>query len=131
MFDIGFGSAGDDDFEPRSMCSCVRQNIQEGWATPFITTFIECVNDEDERMLWLTREVANEVKEESALHRLWTQVWIVAKTICYDGSKRGEDSRKFVDEGRKNISVLAQIRVVSPAEKCSSKLLSIMKARTN
>src|SRR5258706_13721896 len=105
------------------MCGCVDQNFQESWTTPIISTFIECVNDEDEIMICLAREVTNKVKEESNLHRLWTQVWIVTKTIYYDGSKGGEDSGEFVDEGRKNISVLAQIRVFPPTEECSSKLL--------
>ena len=79
------------------MCGRVRQNIQEGWATPIIATFIKCVNDEDEGMFWLAREVAEKVKEERALHRLRTEVWIVAKAIYYDGSKWGEDSGEFVD----------------------------------
>src|SRR5258706_15411312 len=125
---IGFGSACDDYFEPRSMYGRVGQNLQEGWATLIISTFIECVNDEDQSMFWLAREVANKAKEETAFHRLWAEVWIVTKTIYHDGSKGGKHPGEFIDEGWKDISVLAQIRVIPPAEERSSKLLLIMKA---
>ena len=47
--------------------------------------------------------------------------------ICYEASKGGEYSSQFADQGRKDILVLAQIRVVPSAEKRSSKLLSIVK----
>ena len=113
------------------MCSRIGQNFQEGWSTPIIATFIKRINDEDESMVWFAREIADKVKEESAFHRLRTQVWVVAKAIHYAGSKGGEDSGEFVDEGRKDISVLAQIRVVPPAEEGSSKPLLIMKACTD
>jgi hypothetical protein len=59
------------------------------------------------------------------------QVWVVAKTVCHNASKRGEDSGEFVDESRKDISGLAQIRVIPPAEKGSSKVLSLVKAFTD
>src|SRR5258706_8487535 len=113
------------------MCGRAGQNFQEGWTAPIISTFIECVNDEDESMFGFAREVTNKFKEESALHRPRTQVWVVTKTIYHDGSKGGEDSGEFVYEGRKDISVLAQIRVVPPAEERSSKLLLTMKACTD
>ena len=129
--DIGVGSARDDDFEPWSICSGINQNLQEGWATLMVATFIECVNGEDERMCWLAREAADAVKQERTLHRLRAEVWIATKAICDDLSKRGEASSQFGDQGRKDISVLAQIRVVPSAEKCSSKLPSIMKACTD
>ena len=66
--DIGFGSTRDDDFEPWSICGRISQNLQEGWATPMVATFIECVNGEDERMCWLAREAADAVKQERTLH---------------------------------------------------------------
>jgi len=129
--DIDFGSTGNDDLEPLGMFGCFDQDLQEDRATLIVATFIESVNDKDESVFWLARKVAKEVKKESALHRPRTQVWIVAKTVCYDGSKRGEDSGEFVDQGRKYISGLAQIRVVLLAEKGSSKLPSIVNACTD
>src|SRR5258706_6229271 len=93
----------------------IDQDLQEDWATLIVATFIESINDKDESMFWLARKVANEVKEERAFHRLRTQVWIIAKAICYNGSKRGENSGQFVDQGRKDIPRFAQIRVVSSA----------------
>jgi hypothetical protein len=98
---------------------------------PSAATFVECVNDKDERYVWVARKGTDEVKEERVFHRLWCQVWVVTKTFRYNGSKRGEDSGEFVDESRKDISGLAQIRVISPAEKCSSKLPPIVKACTD
>ena len=131
ILDIDFGSTGDDDFEPRGMYGRIDQDLQENWATLIVATFIESVNDKYERMFWLPRKVANEVEKKRAFHRLRTQVWIIAKTICYNGSKRGEDSGQFVDQCWKDISGPAQIRVVPSAEKCSSKLLSIMNTCTD
>ena len=46
----------------------------------------------------------------------------------YNASKRGEDYSQFVDESRKDISGLIQVWVISPAEKRSSKLLSIVES---
>ena len=66
--DIGFGSTRDDDFEPRSICSHIIQNLQEGWAALVVTTFIECVNGKDESMCWLTREATDAFKQERAFH---------------------------------------------------------------
>ena len=66
--DIGFGSTRDDDFEPRGICGGINQNLQEGWATLMVAAFIECVNGKDESMCWLTREAADAVEQERALH---------------------------------------------------------------
>ena len=128
--DIGFGSTRDDHFEPRSICGRISQNPQECWATLMVATFIECVDGKDESMCWLAREATDAVKQERALHGLWSEVWIVTKAICYERSKRGEDSSQFSDQGRKDILVLAQIWIVPPAEKRSCKLLSIVEACT-
>ena len=48
--DIGFGSAGDDDLQPRSLCSGIGQGLQETWATLSTATLVKCVNDKDERV---------------------------------------------------------------------------------
>ena len=45
--------------------------------------------------------------------------------------ERGQDSGEFVDEGRKDIPGLAQIRVIPLAEKGSCRLLLIVKACTD
>ena len=66
--DIGFGSTRDDDFEPWSICGGISQNLQEGWATPMIAAFIECVNGKDESMGRLAREVADAIEQERAFH---------------------------------------------------------------
>ena len=93
-----------------------------------ITALIKCVNDKDESVLRVARKGADEIKEERAFHRLWSKVRVVAKVVCYNGSKRGEEYGEFVDEGREDVYGLAQIRVVPPAEKCSSKVVSLVKA---
>ena len=74
---------------------------------------------------------ADEIKEEGAFHRLWSEVWVVVKAFCYDGSKGGEDRGKFVDESREDVDGLAQNRVIPPAEKGSSKVLLLVKACTD
>src|SRR5260370_29249983 len=119
-FDVDFGPARDDDFEPRSVCSRIGQNLQEDWTVMNVTAFIECVNDNDESVLWVAREGADEIKEERILHRLWCQVWVVAQPVSHNGSKKGEASCEFVDETRKDISELARICVIPPAEQGSS-----------
>ena len=48
--------------------------------------------------------------------------------FCYNGSKRGEEYGKFVDESGKNVHGLAQTQVVPPAEKRSSKVVLLVKA---
>jgi len=129
--DISFGSTGDDNFEPWSKCDCVAQDFQEYWTAPVIATFVECINDKDESMLWVARKVVDEVKEERVLHRLGCQIWVGAKTVCDNAPKRGEDSGECVDESRKDILGIVQIRVVPPAEKGSSEEHSLMKAFTD
>ena len=96
-----------------------------------VTTLVECVNYKDESVLWVVRKRADEIKKERTFHRLWGQVWVVTKVPCYNGSKRREDYGKFVDESRKDILGLAQIRVVPPAEKGSSKIVSRVKVCTD
>ena len=127
FLDIDFGSAGDDNLEPRSLCSCICQIPQEIWATSRIATLIKCVNNKNESVLRVARKGADEIKEERAFHRLRSKVWVVAKVFCYNGSKRGEQYGEFVDESRKEVSGLAQIRVVPPAEEGSSKVVSHVK----
>jgi len=55
-------------------------------------------------------------------------MWVITKMFCYNGSKRRENYGEFVDESRKNISRLIQIWVISPAEKSSGEVLSIVKS---
>ena len=131
MLDIDFGSAGDDNLEPWGLCGCIGQDLQDTWATSGITTLVKCVNDKDESVLRVARKGEDETKEERAFHRLRSKVWVFAKVFCYNGSKRGEEYGEFIDESRKDASGLAQIRVVPPAEKGSSKVLSLMKACTD
>src|SRR5258706_1866015 len=131
MLDIDFGSARDDDLQPRSLCGCIGQDLQETCATLSIATLVKCVNDKDESVLWLARKGADEIKEERAFHRLRSEVWVVVKVFCYNSSKGGKEYGEFVDEGRKDVYGLAQIRVVPPAEKGSSKVLLLVKACTD
>ena len=128
MLDIDFGSAGDDNLQPRSLCGCIGQDLQETWATPSVATLVECVNDKDKSVLWVARKGADEINEERAFHRLWSKIWVVAKVFCYNGSKRGEEYGEFVDESGEDVYGLAQIRVVPPAEKRSSEVVSLVKA---
>src|SRR5258706_2992674 len=65
MLDIDFGSACDDDLQPRSLCSCIGQDLQETWATFSIATLIKCVNDKDESFPgWRGREQMKSRKRE-------------------------------------------------------------------
>src|SRR5258708_7914938 len=89
--DIDFGSTGDDNFEPRCMCSRIGQNLQDGSASPSVTTLVKCINDKDKSIFRVARKGADEIKEERPLHRPWCQIWIMAKTVCHNASKRGED----------------------------------------
>src|SRR5258706_6371587 len=129
--DINFGSAGDDDLQPRSLCGCIGQDLQETWASFSIATLVKCVNNKDESVLRVARKGADQIKEERAFHRLWSEVRVVVKVSCYNGSKRGKDHGEFVDESRKDVDGFAQIRVVPPAEKGSSKVLLLVKACTD
>ena len=131
MLDVDLGSAGDDNLQPRSLCGGVGQNLQETWATSRVTTLIKCVDDKGESVLWVKRKGADEIKEKRAFHRLWSKVWVVAKVFCHDGSKRREEYREFVDESWKDVHWLAQIGVVPPTEKCTSKVVSLVKACTD
>jgi len=54
-------------------------------------------------------------------------ITVLSKTVYHHASKGGEDSSECIDECRNDIRELAQMRVIPPAEKRSSKLLSIVK----
>src|SRR5882757_5171637 len=131
MLDLEFGSAGDDDLQPRSLCGGIGQDLQETWATLSIATLVKCVNDKDERVFRVVRKGADEVKEKRALHRLRSKVWVVAQVFCYSGSERWEDHGEFVDESRKDISELLQNWVVPPAENGTSKVVLLVKVCTD
>src|SRR5258706_4634889 len=131
MLDIDFGSAGDDRLEPLCLRGCIHRARQNTRATASVATVVKCVDDRDESVLQVGRKGADEFKKESAFHRLRSQIWVVAKAFCYNCSKRGEDYGQFVDESWKDIHGLAQIRVVPPAEKRSSKMVSLVKACTD
>ena len=96
-----------------------------------IATLVKCVNDKGESVLRLTRKGADVFEEERAIHRLRSEVWVVVKVFGYNRSKGGKEYGEFVDESRKDVYRLAQIRVVPPAEKGSSKVLSLVKACTD
>lgn len=49
----------------------------------------------------------------------------------HNPSKRGEDYSKFVDECGEDVSRLAQIRAILPAEKGPSKVLLVVEPFTN
>ena len=129
--DIDFGSAGDDNLEPRSLCSGIGKDIQETWATSRVATLVKCVNDEDESVFRVVRKGADKIKKERAFHRLRSKIWVVSKVFCYDGSKRREEYCEFVDESREDVRGLAQNRVVPPAEKRSSKVVLLVKVCAN
>src|SRR5258706_5698844 len=128
MLDIDFGSARDNDLQPRSLCSRIGQGLQETWATLSITTLVKCVNDKDKSVLRVARKGSDEIKEERAFHRLRSKFWVIAKVFCYNGSKRGEVYGKFVDKSWEDVYGLAQIRVVPLAETRPSQVCSLVKA---
>ena len=103
MLDIDFSSTSNDNLEPRSLCGCIGQDPQETWATSIVATLVECVNDKDESAPRVARKGADQIKEERAFHRLRSKVWVVAKAFYYNGSERGEDYCKFVNESRKDV----------------------------
>src|SRR5258706_2012296 len=131
FLDVDFGSAGDDNLQPRSLCGRICQDLQETWATLSIPTLVKCVNNKDESVLRVGRKGADEIKEERAFHRLPSKFWIFAKVFCYNGPKWGEVDGEFVDESGEDVYGLAQIRVVPPAEKGSSKVVSLVKPCTD
>ena len=92
-----------------------------------IATLVKCVNDKDERVLRVAWKGADEIKEEGAFQRFRSKFWVVSKVFCYHGSKWGEVYGEFVDKSGKDVYRLAQIRVISPAEKSPSKLVSLVK----
>src|SRR5258706_2439499 len=131
FLDIGFGSAGDNNLQPRSLCGCIGQDLQETCATLSIATLVKCVNNKDEGVLRLARKGSDEIKEERAFHRLRSEVWVVLKVFCYNSSKGGKEYGEIVDESRKDVHGLAQIRVVPPAEKSTSEMVSLVNACTD
>ncbi len=68
MLDIEFRSTGDDDLQPRSLCGCIGQDLQETWATLSIATLVKCVNYKHESVIRVARKGADEIKEERAFH---------------------------------------------------------------
>ena len=82
-------------------------------------------------MLRVAREGADEINEERAFHQLWSKFWVVMKAFCYNGLKWGEEFGEFVDESGEDVYGLTQIQVIPLAEKCSSKMVSLMKACTD
>ena len=124
-FDIDFRSARDDDLQPRSLCGCIGQDLQETWARFSVATLVKCVNDKDERVLRLAWKGADKIKEERSFHRLWSKVWVVVKVFCYNGSKGGKDHGEFVDESQEDVDGLAQNGVVPPAEKAPARCLCL------
>src|SRR5258706_7763311 len=129
--DIDFGSAGDDNLQPRSLCSGISQNLQERWATSIVATLVKGINDKDKSVLRMARKGADEIQEKRAIHHLRSNVWVVAKVFCYNGSKGREAYREFVGERRKDVHGLVQIRVIPPAEKGTSKVVLLVKACTD
>ena len=113
------------------MRSGVGESPQDIWTAPRAATLIKCVNDEDKSMFGGAWKFADKLKEERVVHRPRCQVWIVTKTFCNNAPKRGEGSCELVDESGQEISGLAQIPVVPPAEKCASKVICFVKNRTN
>ena len=128
ILDINFGSAGDDNLEPRNLCSGIGQALQDTWATSSVATLVKCINDKNECVIRVVRKGAEEAKEKRAIDQPWSEVWVVMEMLCYNGSKRRDDHGEFVDESRKDVYGLAQIRVVSLAEKGSSKVVSVVKS---
>src|SRR5258706_271686 len=102
--DIDFGSAGNDNLEPRGLCGGIGQDLQETCATLSIATLVKCVNNKDESVLRLARKGADKIKEEKAFHRLRSEVWVFAKVFCYNSSKGGKVYGEFVDESQKDVS---------------------------
>ena len=126
--DIGFGSASDDNLEPRNLCSGIGQGSQDTWATFIVATLVECINHKNECVIWMARKGTEEAKEKRAIDQLWSEVRVVMETLCYNGSQRGDDHGEFVDESRKDVDRFAQFWVISPAEKGSSKVVSFVES---
>ena len=129
--DIDFGSTSDDYPEPWSMSSGVGESPQDIWTALRAATLIKCVDNKDESTFGGARKFPDELKEERVVHRPRRQVWIVTKALCYNAPKWGERSCELVDESRQDISGLAQTAVIPPAEKGTSKVISLVKNRRN
>jgi len=81
MLDIDFRSARDDDLQPRGLCGCIGQDLQDTWATFSIATLVKCVDDKDESVLRVARKGADEIKEERAFHRLWSKLCVAKVAV--------------------------------------------------
>ena len=67
--DIDFFSTGDDNLEPRSVCSRIFQGLQDALTTlSAAAALIKCVNDEDKSLFGEARKFADEFKEEIGPH---------------------------------------------------------------
>ena len=129
--DVDFGSASDDDLEPWGLGGRVGENPQDGWATPCIPTLVQRVDDKDERLGWVMKKGADEIKEESIFHGLCGQVWVAVKMFRDNPSKRRADFCKLVNEGREDIFRVVRVGVIPLAEKPSNELLSLIKFFTD
>ena len=96
-----------------------------------IATLVKGVDDKHESVLRVARKGADEIKEERTFHGVRSKAWVVAKMFRHNGSKRGEEYGEFVDESGKDVYGLVQIRVTPPAEKSTSKAVSLVKARAD
>ena len=131
-FDIGFGSTGDDDFEPRSSCGYAGQGLQDFSATLIVATLIKCVNDKGATMLIrLARHGEDKIEEVCVCHRLSCQVWFTTKLFCHNPSKGRGDFGEFIDESWKDVSRIVRIRVISLAEKRSNELILLIECFTD
>ena len=63
-------------------------------------------------MRQVARKGADELKEERALHRFWSWVWVATEVFCYNCSKQGENYGEFVNESRKD--VMGSLELGSP-----------------
>ena len=126
--DIDFGPTGDDELEPRNLCSGIGQAPQDTRATSGVAALVKCINDKNEGVIWMVRKVAKEVKKDRAIDQPLSEVWVIVEMLCYNGSKMGDDHSEFVDESGKDVHGFTQIRVVSPTEKGSSKVVPFMKS---
>ena len=82
-------------------------------------------------MLRRVGKEADKIKNESISHRLWSKIMVFVNVLCYNGSRRGGEYGEFVNESRKDVYGLAQIRVIPSAEKGSSRVDSLVKACTD
>src|SRR5258706_254558 len=109
MLDIDFGPTGDDNLEPRNLCSGIGQDPQDTWSTSSVATLVKCINDKNESVIRVARNGVEEVKQKRAIHRARSEVRVVTQVLCYNGSKRGDDHVKILDESWKDVHLLALV----------------------